>query len=69
MAVGNKTVNVVVTGDDFEWLSNEAKNGPYQYPSTLARYLLAEIIKEKRAASVETKSENTGSDSGSDGNN
>ena len=65
MPGSNKTVNVVVTEEDYEWLTTEAKSGPYQYPSTLARYLLAEIIREKRNNDVETKSEKAGSNSGS----
>lgn len=43
-----RTMSIVIREDDYEWLVSAASNSVYAYPSTLARYLLAEKISEKR---------------------
>lgn len=46
--MANRTISIVVTEDDYQWLTETALKGPYHFPSTYARYLLAEIIRTKK---------------------
>lgn len=45
--MANLTVSIVITDDDMDTLKVLAEKG-HSYPSTVARFLLAEKISEKR---------------------
>lgn len=45
--MANSTISVVVTDDDLDTLKELAEKG-HSYPATVARFLLAEKISEKR---------------------
>lgn len=45
-------MSIQIRHEDYEWLESEARSSVYCYPSTLARYLLAEKISEKRGKEI-----------------
>lgn len=47
-----RTISIQIRHEDYEWLESEARSSVYCYPSTLARYLLAEKISEKRGKEI-----------------
>jgi hypothetical protein len=63
--MANHTITVIVTDVDMVTLEELARLG-HSYPSTVARFLLAEKISDKRKESGVAAEESTVSESGED---